>query len=76
MVYVLLVLPLLAAATVGAYLFVRARRPSAEGPRLHVNCPSCKRRLGYHARQAGRQVVCPRCHRPFTFPGAFAAGRA
>ena len=74
MVYLLLVLPVLAAAAVG-YFLVRSRRPPAEQPRLHANCPSCKRRLGYSAGQAGRQVVCPRCRQTFSLP-AFAASRA
>jgi hypothetical protein len=34
----------------------------------HCNCPKCKRRFGYRARQAGHKACCPRCGQNFVFP--------
>jgi predicted RNA-binding Zn-ribbon protein involved in translation (DUF1610 family) len=52
----------------GGFFWLRGRRAPKEEPVFHLNCPSCGRRLGYKARQAGRQGQCPRCRKTFTFP--------
>jgi hypothetical protein len=57
---------------VGGFLLLRGKRRPVEEPVLHFNCPGCRRRLGYRARQAGHKGQCPKCKRPITFPVAAA----
>lgn len=35
---------------------------------LYCNCPSCKWRLRFRERSAGKDGACPRCKRTFRFP--------
>lgn len=57
---------ILALANVVAWWRMRPR--TSHQPIYHFNCPSCKRRLRYRARQAGNPGMCPRCHERWTFP--------
>jgi LPXTG-motif cell wall-anchored protein len=52
---------------VGAFLFVRSRKPKEE-PVHYFRCPSCKRKLKYLARQAGHKGMCGTCKEKFVFP--------
>jgi hypothetical protein len=64
---ILVAAPLLLAG--GGYVWLRARQaPPAEGG-YHFNCPNCRQRLRYNARQAGHAGQCPRCRKHLTFPG-------
>lgn len=51
----------------GAFLLLRRRGP-AEEEVYHFNCPKCKRRFRFRARQAGHKGECPRCREQFVFP--------
>jgi hypothetical protein len=51
----------------GGYLFVRLRGPKEE-PDYHFQCPKCRRRLRYKAKQVGRKGQCPQCGETLTFP--------
>jgi hypothetical protein len=53
---------------IGGFLLLRGKGRPKEEPVLHFNCPGCRRRLGYKARQAGHKGQCPKCRRPITFP--------
>jgi predicted amidophosphoribosyltransferase len=56
------------ALAVGGILIYRKTRPKFQEPVFHMNCPGCKRRFRYYARQAGRSATCPQCRRQITFP--------
>ena len=54
---------------VGLFFFLRARNAGPkEEPYFHFNCPGCRRKLRYRARQAGHSGMCPRCNNPCVFP--------
>ena len=65
----ILVVGVVALGAGGGYLFLRGRRGPAKEEYEHFSCPSCRQRLRYYPRQAGRPGECPRCHKPITFPG-------
>lgn len=52
---------------VGAFLFLRGRQPKEEIFQ-YMRCPGCKRKLKYHARQAGHKGACSNCKETFVFP--------
>jgi hypothetical protein len=64
-VWILVIVVLAAAA--GGYLYLRNRAPKVEEV-FHFNCPQCRRRFGYRAKQAGNAGQCPHCGRRFNFP--------
>lgn len=64
---ILLVLGGGAALAIGAYLFMRSRRPEEHQYR-HFLCPGCHHRLRYEARQAGHRGECSGCGHVLTFP--------
>lgn len=69
-VLVLAVLLVLGAA-VAAYLLARSGSGKArEEAYCHFRCPNCRRRLRYHARQAGHAGSCSHCGHALTFPPA------
>jgi len=51
------------------YRFLRSREKGEE-PYLHFRCQGCRRRLRFHARQAGHAGECSHCGRKMTFPTA------
>jgi hypothetical protein len=55
------------------FVVLRVNRRPKEEPVLHFNCPGCRQRLSYRARQAGHKGQCPRCKRAINFP--LAAGK-
>ncbi len=70
-VYALVSMFLILVGATGAvygYRFFRSRAAAADDPIMHFNCPGCKRRLGYRARQAGHKGMCPRCRINLIFP--------
>jgi uncharacterized paraquat-inducible protein A len=52
----------------GGYFWLRARPAAKDQRAYYFNCPGCRQRLRYHARQAGHAGQCPRCRQPLTFP--------
>ena len=66
LIVVLIVIALV--VVVGGYFFVRSRQGPTEEPYYHFNCPGCRRKLRYRARQAGHAGMCPRCNKACTFP--------
>lgn len=49
--------------------FVASRMRSEDRGRFaHFRCPTCRQRLRYRARKAGRQVLCPNCYHSATLP--------
>ena len=50
---------------VGWFVAIRLR---SNGRVAHFRCPSCRQRLRYQARKAGRQVLCPNCYQCATLP--------
>jgi hypothetical protein len=66
-VWVVLVAAVLLLAA-GGYLWLRARPAPEDQGAYHFNCPNCRQRLRYHARQAGRPGQCPRCRKQLNFP--------
>ncbi len=77
MVYLVLGFPLVLLAILGVAKFRdgRARQP-AGGAVLHLNCPRCRRRLGYRDFQVGRRGACPRCLYQLIFPPGSSARAA
>jgi transcription initiation factor IIE alpha subunit len=57
----------IAALAVGVFVFLRGR-VKKEDPVYHFRCPKCRRRLRYHARQAGHKGKCSNCGNDVTFP--------
>jgi DNA-directed RNA polymerase subunit RPC12/RpoP len=54
-----------------SYLIYRQRRsrsPIFEDEVFHFRCPQCKRKLGFRARTAGKEVMCPGCRRMVLLP--------
>lgn len=50
---------------------------SADEPDVHrANCPRCDQKVRYGADRAGRDIMCPRCRRRWTLPGASLSSRA
>jgi hypothetical protein len=44
---------------------------SADEPDVHrANCPRCDQKVRYGAGRAGCEIMCPRCRRRWTLPGA------
>jgi hypothetical protein len=64
---ILVVLGGLVALAVGGYLYARSRSPEGEAYH-HFICPGCRRRLRYHAKQAGHKGECSNCGHQLTFP--------
>jgi DNA-directed RNA polymerase subunit RPC12/RpoP len=56
-------------AALVVYLLVRSGRGKAQDESLyHFRCTTCRRRLRYHARQAGHTGKCSNCGHQVTFP--------
>jgi hypothetical protein len=48
----------------------------ADEPAVHrANCPRCDQKVRYGVERAGREIMCPRCRRRWTLPGASASSR-
>jgi hypothetical protein len=63
-----------AVLALGGYLLLRWRRPKEE-TLYYFQCPGCRRKFRYRARQAGHAATCPRCKQHLTFPQT-SGGRA
>jgi uncharacterized paraquat-inducible protein A len=67
-IYLLIAITVGAALGYGAIQFSRARSSVKDEPMFHFNCPKCKRRFSYRARQSGHKGACPRCGQHLVFP--------
>jgi hypothetical protein len=67
MTTIVVVLGVLLALAVGAYLGLR-NRPPKEEPFLYFRCPRCEHKLRYLAVRAGHRAVCPRCRKQSVLP--------
>jgi hypothetical protein len=65
---IVVVIAVLVLLVVGAFLFLRNRRPEVEEYQ-NFNCPQCRRKLRYKSHQSGKPGACPRCGQRFNFPG-------
>jgi hypothetical protein len=63
---VLVAAPVLLAGA--GYFWLRARQAPAVEKEYYFNCPNCRQRLRYRAKQAGHAGQCPRCRKQLTFP--------
>ena len=51
-----------------AFVYWRRRPAKVQEPIYHFQCPGCRRKLRYRARQVGNQGMCPRCRQRWVFP--------
>jgi hypothetical protein len=54
--------------TSGIFLYRIRRNSKREEPVYHFNCPGCRRRLKFFARQAGHRGMCANCKTNLEFP--------
>jgi DNA-directed RNA polymerase subunit RPC12/RpoP len=53
--------------TLGAFVWIRGRRPQSE-PMLLFRCTGCGQKVRYAASKAGRPGMCPRCGQRWKLP--------
>jgi hypothetical protein len=54
--------------TSGIFFYRKRLRSNREEPVYHFNCPGCRRRLKFLARQAGHRGMCANCKTNLEFP--------
>ena len=55
-------------AGANSYILWRRRPSKIIEPIYHFQCPGCRRKLKYRARQVGNQGMCPQCRQRWVFP--------
>jgi DNA-directed RNA polymerase subunit RPC12/RpoP len=68
MIYVVVGVPAVLALAIAGVHLVRFLRAGRHEEAHYLNCPHCRQRISFRARQAGHEGRCRRCGNGFVFP--------